>query len=137
MNRIIYVLALSVSVGVTQPGFAQRRASVYRPATPAVSPYLNLLRTSEGGLPSYYAFVRPFQQQQTTNQQQTQLLLRQEREIQQLRDQRIIIGETRQEFVQGTAPTGTGSGFMTTGRDSGFLNYSHFYPLRRQSVRRR
>jgi hypothetical protein len=96
-----------------------------------------LLRTTEGGLPSYYAFVRPMQQQYATNQQQAQLLVRQEREMEQLRTARIVIGESRREFVQGTAPTGTGSRFMTTGRDSGYLSYSHFYSPPRQRARRR
>jgi hypothetical protein len=136
MKRIICILILGVLVGVARPSFAQRPMT-YRPARPAVSPYLNLLRRTEGGLPSYYAFVRPLQQQQATNQQQAQLLIRQDRTIEQLRSERIVIGEPAQEFLQGTAPTGSGSSFMVTGRAGGYFNYSHYYPVRQPRGRRR
>ncbi|RIK74243.1 MAG: hypothetical protein DCC67_16870 [Planctomycetota bacterium] len=90
----------------------------YRPASPTVSPYLNLLRNNDiGGLPNYYSLVRPQLQQQQFNTQQQQFN-RQQMALS--AQQSAAIGTLSTQLQPMTSPTGKGSGFMTEGRY--FLN---------------
>ena len=93
----------------------------YQPQTPTISPYLNLARFDNGGLPNYFALVRPQLQQRQFNIQEQTLLRQQGRQIVTLQN----------EVQQGAAPpatTGTGSWFMTPGTQAKYLDTTHFYP---------
>jgi hypothetical protein len=93
----------------------------YQPSTPTLSPYLNLSRGNLiGGLPNYFTFVRPEQQQQAINRREQDLRLRQQSEIQQLQ---FSLREAERQI----APTGHRSWFMTGSSRAGYLNTSRFY----------
>src|SRR5690349_17683143 len=77
----------------------------YQPRTPTVSPYLNLTRFDNGGIPNYYSLVRPQLQQQRFNSRAQQTVNFQEQQINALQSQ--VAGETA-----GTAVTGKRSWFM-------------------------
>lgn len=93
----------------------------YQPQTPTVSPYLNLTRRNVGGLPNYYALVRPQIQQRQFNLQQRALNIRQQGEITRLES------EVQRKLDPATA-TGTGSWFMVPGNQTSFLNTSRYFP---------
>ena len=95
----------------------------YQPRTSTVSPYLNLSRFNGGGLPNYYALVRPQIQQRQFNTQASHVAQFQAAEISSLQKQ-VQQGPLT---PQGTA-TGNNSWFMTPGVEHGFLNTSQFYP---------
>lgn len=104
----------------------------YQPARSTVSPYVNLTRLNNfGGLPNYYSFVRPQIQQQRFNQREQSYRRQQGNELQQLQD----------SFDRGlsatTAPTGTGSWFLTSPTRSTYLDASPFYPPPTGRARRR
>ncbi|NOY29581.1 MAG: hypothetical protein GXP28_05210 [Planctomycetes bacterium] len=87
--------------------------SLQRP--PTLSPYHNLnVRESELGLPNYYAFVRPLQQQQNANRQQAANL----RKLQ----QKVRIATAT--GIVSNNPTG---GVPTTGHSSQFLNLGGYF----------
>jgi hypothetical protein len=99
----------------------------YRPATPTVSPYLNLLRTNDfGGLPNYYSLVRPQLQQQAIN-RQLQVSNQQ---------QSAALSALSQQAQTGVSPTGKASQFMWPGSQPAFQNTSRYYPPA-QAIRRR
>jgi hypothetical protein len=93
----------------------------YEPNTPTLSPYLGLTLFNNGGVPNYYAFVRPRQQQRSFNLQQQALAQRQAGEIQQL-DYDV------QRGIVPVAQTGTGSWFFTPGARTTYLDTSQYYP---------
>jgi hypothetical protein len=98
----------------------------YTPATPTISPYLNLTRFNGGGLPNYYSLVRPQVQQQAFDQQQAAQ--------QQYQGQRIA---TLQDEVQsGLTPTGKAAGFMNFGTRHTFGDTTGRFPQPGQ-IRRR
>lgn len=82
----------------------------YQPATPTLSPWLNLLGR-EGVLPNYYSLVRPMERQQQFNQQSMAF-----------RAQQQLIN--RQLETQLAQPTG----IIPTGTHGTFQNTSHFFP---------
>lgn len=100
----------------------QAQVARYQPRTSTVSPYLNLGRTNFGGLPNYYALVRPQIQQREFNTQAARVAQLQAMEISSLQSQ----------VQQGLAPQGTATGssswFMTPGMKHSFLDTSQFYP---------
>jgi len=100
----------------------------YEPSTPTVSPYLNLFRNDfdKGSLPNYFLYVRPLEQQNRVNQQQRQLLQRQNQEIGQLQAN-VEQLDRRQAEGPLIAPTGSGSWFGRPGTRSTFLNTSRYY----------
>lgn len=94
----------------------------YQPRTSTVSPYLNLGRFNGGGLPNYYALVRPQIQQRQFNSQASRVAQLQQAEIASLQTQ-VQQGVTTQE-----AATGTNSWFMVPGTTHQYQNTSQFYP---------
>lgn len=116
------VLALSL-VGLCLVGGQECAAQVarYQPNTPTLSPYLNLSRFNNGGLPNYFALVRPQIQQRQVNLQQQALINRQERQIVRLQNE-------VQSGITPAGPTGSNSWFMIPGNQTSFLNTSQFFP---------
>ncbi len=102
----------------------------YQPRKPTISPYLDLLRFNDGGLPNYYSWVRPRKQQRAFNTESRAWQ----------RQQTITLGRVTNEFQKNRraiAPTGTGSWFMNDSAGSTFLNTSRFYPGAAPVTRRR
>lgn len=91
----------------------------YRPQRPTVSPYLNLLRNDDAGVPNYYSLVRPQLDQLSYHRSVTKFAQSTDLAI---RDLTSIAGKTE------TGPTGTGGVYN---------NLSHFYPAKRAATRRR
>ncbi len=84
----------------------QNRSSRYSPSRPTISPWLYLPRGGTGGVPSYYAWVRP----QFDLQRREQLI---DGEIQSMQ------GQILREPTRGAgAPSSAAS----------YFNYGHFYP---------
>jgi len=90
----------------------------YQPASPTVSPYLNLVRP-EGALPNYYSQVRPQQQQRQLQQDVARFG----------RQQSLVNRRLEQQLGQPRAilPTGTASWFMNDGPRGYFLNSGRYY----------
>lgn len=115
----IWFAACGLALFVSSASFAQQ-VRRYRPQTPTVSPYLNLLRFNDSGLPNYYGLVRPELRQRSFN----------NRIRATTRQQAIRIGRLQNDFQRNRlsiAPTGTGSWFMNPGSRSTFLQPSRFY----------
>lgn len=94
----------------------------YQPATPTVSPYLNLGRFNTGGLPNYYSLVRPLNRQRQVNAQAQRLQRQQGVALQRLE---------RATQIQPVGPqvsTGTGSRFLTSGNRAVYRDTRQFYP---------
>jgi hypothetical protein len=95
---------------------AQQR---YTPATPTVSPYLNLFQNNRNGgpvsraLPNYYSLVRPQLQQNRINNNQQQLIQQQNTVIDQLQQNVQVLQQQ--------------PGSVVTGHNSWFLNTSRYY----------
>lgn len=111
-----------------------QQARRYRPSSPTISPYLNLLRNDNvGGLPNYYSLVRPQLQQQSFNQQQRAF------NAQQLSfeaQQAAALGSLSNQVQPLVTPTGKASGFMTQGGGASFQNTSRYFPQQRAASRR-
>ena len=113
-------LSHDVSASNAQP--VQR----YQPATPTVSPYLDLFRFNTGVLPNYQTFVQPQQRAQEYRQAQQWQNQQQARAIRQLQsnvrglDQRASLGPL-------VAPTGKHSWFFQPSTRSTYLNTSGYY----------
>lgn len=84
---------------------------------PSVSPYLNLLRNSGGGVSNYHTLVRPQIQARES-------LLRQQAQINQV--QRQV-----QRGQPGGVPVRGSQEIRGTGHETAFMNYLHYYPARR------
>lgn len=102
--------ALTLVLISVRSGYSQ-----YQPASPTVSPYLNLFNSNNGFLPNYHTFVRPMVNQQQVNRQLEQTIRRQNESI------RSLQGKFSVNSAAGGGPTGV------HGR---FRNYSHFYSSR-------
>ena len=127
MTRIFILTCVAVAAGLiaTEQASAQR-VPYYQTRSP-ISPYLYLNRGSVGGVPSYYAWVRPQQE------------IRDLAQRQQLQQQRVI-GIERQLLVRPAtelAPSAAQPGelYLRPGTLAapqntvgGYMNYSHFYP---------
>lgn len=104
---------------------------------PAISPFINLFNSNQGGVNNYFSFVRPLQQQQRVNQQQ----FNQNTRLQQQLNNRgqfnspislgPQIGGTQGMLRPGLQGVGTPSTAAT------FLNHSHYYPVPQQRTARR
>ena len=128
MTRIFILMCVAVATGLiaTEQASAQPRVPYYQTRSP-ISPYLYLNRGSVGGVPSYYAWVRPQQE------------LRDLAQGQQLQQQRVY-GIERQlmvrpatEAASGVAQPGElylrpGTFAAPQNTVGGYMNYSHFYP---------
>ena len=124
-QRSAMTLMLTATVGAFGACSASRclaQGARYQPRTPTISPYLNLTRFNDGGLPNYYALVRPQLQQQQFNAQARVLASAQQQEIGRL--QRDVEGLA----APGAAVTGGGSWFMIPGTQSRFLDTTRYYP---------
>jgi hypothetical protein len=112
--------------GLVAMGYAEKceaQVARYQPRTSTVSPYLNLGRFNGGGLPNYYALVRPQLQQRQFNTQASQVAQLQAAEIASLQSQ-VKKGLSTPQGAQ----TGHNSWFMTPGTEHSFMNTSQFYP---------
>ncbi len=94
----------------------------YAPASPTVSPYLNLGRFNNGGLPNYYSLVRPLNRQRQVNVQSQRLQRQQGLALQRLER----VAQTPQAVPQIT--TGTSSQFLTSGSRAVYQDTRQFYP---------
>jgi hypothetical protein len=113
------LLAGIAILSAAEPAWAQNprrsRYSPYRPSSPTLSPYLDLLRSDVGPLPNYHMYYRPRVQVRRTLEEQDLALRRQAAGMRTLGTQ---VGQ-----LQGAAairPTGTAGTFM---------NYSHYYRM--------
>jgi hypothetical protein len=87
------------------------------PSRPAVSPYLNLLTPNAPGVSNYHTLVRPqFQQREEQLRQQAQI-----RQIQ----RQVERGQP------GGVPIRGSQEIRATGHETAFMNYLHYYPVRR------
>ena len=104
----------------------------YQPSRPTLSPYLNLTRRNFGGLPNYFALVRPIERQQQLNLQQQGVLQTDRREIQQLQN------DVQRGLIPPSA-TGSTSWFFVPGNQQRFQDTTGYYPApvisRRQQFR--
>ncbi|MCA9232028.1 MAG: hypothetical protein KDA57_15375 [Planctomycetales bacterium] len=82
---------------------------------PTISPYLGLdVRESELGLPNYYAFVRPAQQQQIAAREQAEHI-------------RNLKQKLRVATARGIVSNNPSGGVPTTGHSSQFLNLGGYF----------
>jgi len=102
----------------------------YQPRTPTISPYLNLTRFDNGGLPNYYSLVRPQLQQQRFNSQAQRTVNLQEQQINTLQAE-VKTGATA------PAATGGGSWFMQPAKQARFLDSSRYFPTPTRPRQRR
>lgn len=126
---VIAFAAATISLCCQQTCLAQNIPH-YTPKKPTLSPYLGLTFTNFGGVPNYYAFVRPRQQQQTINAQQEALNAQQESLTEKHGAAIEKLDSGQQAVLGGAVPiakTGTGSWFMT-GSQKTYLDTSEFYP---------
>jgi hypothetical protein len=139
MPRLTYTLPALLAGAIslmTTPECSAQQVRRYRPNTPTVSPYLNLLRNDNdnaGGLPNYYALVRPQLQQQSINQQQ-RAVNQQQLSIE--AQQAAALGSLSNQVQPLLTPTGKAGQFMTQGRGASFQNTSRYFPQQRGVARR-
>ena len=131
----LLLFALAILVGVVGSALGQTRQPSqvprYVPATPTVSPYVNLLNRNGGAAANYYGLIRPLQRQATINVRQLQTSASQEQQIRAVEHQ-------QQQFEQPTVkPTGTAGWFQNTGPTSPYLVDSHYYGQWPAQTRRR
>jgi hypothetical protein len=117
---VVALLASSAS----PPAAAQGITGGYRPATPTLSPWLNLYQRSTGPLDPYHQWVRPELNLRETLQQQDLANQRQAVDIAAVGHQ---VTQLEQDRAAPIRPTGTGSGFMSL---------SHYYPAAGQGAAR-
>jgi hypothetical protein len=108
----------------------------YQPATPTVSPYLNLFQNNNNNnnnnaqrnnVPNYYTLVRPLQEQQQFQQSQQQLAQQQAQTIQQLQSNLTAV-QHRQAAGPLVVRTGTDSKFGYPGSRYSFgVNSSKYF----------
>ncbi len=102
----------------------------YQPRRPTTSSYLNLTRlNTTGGVPNYYALVRPAQQQRALNLREQALRRQQAGALQRLQND-VQLG------LQPIVGTGNQSGFLVPGARATFNNSARYFqtntPLRRR-----
>jgi len=101
----------------------------YTPASPTVSPYVNLLNRNGGGAAlNYYGLIRPLERQQQYNQAQTQqlqnqgqLIGNQEQQINRLRDEQQAFSQPK------VKPTGTAGWYQNFGNRPPYQLADHYY----------
>jgi ABC-type phosphate/phosphonate transport system substrate-binding protein len=110
-----FLLLPAVLLGSLGPLSESSTAQVrrYQPSRPTTSSYLDLTRLNTGGVPNYYSFVRPKQQQRAFNLQEQALRRQQAGSLRNLTNQ-------VQQGLQPIAATGTRSGFNIPSSKSGF-----------------
>ena len=122
------LLAFVFFGGVFVPGSSLAQVTRYEPATPTVSPYLNLFQSNRtnAAIPNYYSLVRPLQIQNQTNQIQQRILQQQGGALTKVEDNLQQL-EQRQRTGQSLVPTGHGGWFGNPGTRTKFLNTSTYY----------
>jgi hypothetical protein len=121
-------IALTIAIRAAGSAFAQggahQQASQvprYVPASPTVSPYVNLLNRNGGAASNYYGLIRPLQRQAAINAAQTQSAAVEEQQIRNVKDQ-------QESFEQPTVkPTGTAGWFQNAGTAATYQDPSHYY----------
>ena len=129
-RSIPYMAVVLICVGTSSSAVWGQHLRRYQPASPTISPYVNLTRFNNGTVPNYYSLVRPLQQQRQLNLQEQ--ALRQQ--------QALTLGRVESDLRLGTTPvvaTGTGSRFLINGTRSTFLNTSRYYTQPTLGQRRR
>ena len=100
----------------------------YQPATPTVSPYTNLGRFNAGGLPNYYALVRPIRQQSRVNLQTQRLQRQHSLALQQLARPSVVPQVATSSLQLPTKATGVSSQYFTPGSRTIYRDTLLFYP---------
>jgi hypothetical protein len=130
-DSIRTAVVLAIIGCAVSPAFGQRRGGArqtasqvprYTPASPTVSPYVNLLNRNGGGAATnYYGLIRPLQRQSTINAAQSQAISSQEQQINTVKEQ-------QESFEQpAIKPTGTAGWFQNLGTTSPYQVSSHYY----------
>jgi hypothetical protein len=118
ITKFAGVLAVCTFALITPPAaLAQLPFSDISAIRPTVSPYLNLLRNTSGGISNYHTLVRPQIQARET-------MLRQQAQINQVQRQ-------AQRGQPGGVPVRGSQEIRGTGHETAYLNYLHYYPARR------
>jgi hypothetical protein len=127
MKRIPLLICTAIlamaSVGLAQnpgrPGYRSRRLPYTPPAGRTITPYLNYLRRDVGVLDPYNAWVRPTLNLNQFENEQRRAVRELDRGLGQVR---LDVRQNESELLQiretGVAPTG---------KQAGFMNYSHFF----------
>jgi hypothetical protein len=131
------VIVAVVASGIPSAAFGQYRGHQqsatqvprYTPASPTVSPYVNLLNRNGGGAAiNYYGLIRPLERQQQVNQRQSQdlfnqgqLIGNQEQQLSRLQDQQDAFSQPK------VKPTGTAGWFQNLGPKPPFQVADHYY----------
>lgn len=114
------VLAAALVCFLLMDSPCSAQVAKYQPSSPTVSPYLNLTRFNGGGLPNYYALVRPRIQQREFNLREQALRREQTQEI-------LRIDNELTRGFETSSGTGTGSWFQVPGQRSSYLDTSRYY----------
>jgi len=114
MRPTVWILSVSLGLGLVICPRVATGQERYRPARPTLSPWLGLGFQDPGPLGPYLSYVRPELELRETLRQQDARLRRQGTGLQGLQGEVSRLAEPA-----AVRPTGTGSVFM---------NYSHFYP---------
>jgi hypothetical protein len=133
VSRIRTAFLLVAVVGAVSPAFGQYNGGSahhqtasqvprYTPASPTVSPYVNLLNRNGGGAATnYYGLIRPLERQSTINTAQSQAVTNQDQEIKAVKEDQESFGQPK------IKPTGTAGWFQNLGTTSPYQVSSHYY----------
>src|SRR3954466_10452721 len=98
-NTIRAAIVVAIVVGAMSPALAQYQGGGahhqtasqvprYTPASPTVSPYVNLLNRNGGGAATnYYGLIRPLERHSTINAAQSQAVTSQDQEIRSVKEE--------------------------------------------------
>ncbi len=115
-----FLTLFTLTVAALLSGAAQAEQlpfSNVAPTRPTISPYLGLLTPNAGGVSNYHTYVRPqFQQREE--------MIRQQAQIRQIQRQ-VERGQP------GGVPIRGSQEIRATGHETGYMNYLHYYPVRR------
>lgn len=108
------------------PGYVNR---------PTISPYVNLFQSNNGGLNSYFSFVRPRLRLDQEIRQQNQMLRDNQLAVQR---ESVMIQQSIEQAAEATLmqrPTSSAAAFR---RPAGtFMNFSTFYPSNTNTIQPR
>ena len=132
MRPSLILAAICVLGLLGEKAHAQTRPSHYVPARPTISPYFAYSAINTTGLPNYYTYIQPLQQQ-------TQLALAAQADPRQTLgyDNRIAftersLGEALDRQLRQRSTTGAGAPATA----ATFQDYGHFYPSMPKGGRR-
>lgn len=130
LTKMLLLAACVSGLSLGRSELCSAQVARYQPRNPTISPYLNLTRFDNGGIPNYYSLVRPQLNQQRFNSQAQRVANFQEQQINTLQS----------EVSPGRATpviTGGGSWFMKPGTQARYLDSSRYFPTpTRPAVRR-